>query len=162
MYCLIVRRPSLEVTTKKASSSAGKNCWGSFSAMFAQGSAFLQLFPVVQIFLRFLGVICYGRRVLSEAHHSFLHSPKIRGYLVFEIQTKWEVMKKLHRKRGQFKGSSLRQGEGFQILSSVFLKKSMFSLLLEYFFLSGKYSPLLQSIDLFFHVVYVLLENVIL
>ena len=36
---------------------------------------------------------------------------------------------------------------------------SMFSLLLEYFFLSGKYSHL---IDLFFHVVYFLLENDIL
>ena len=35
----------------------------------------------------------------------------------------------------------------------------MFSLLLKYFFLSGKYSHLLRSIDLFFHVVYLLLEN---
>ena len=34
---------------------------------------------------------------------------------------------------------SRRKG-GVQITSSVFLKKSMFSLLLEYFFLSGKYS----------------------
>ena len=35
----------------------------------------------------------------------------------------------------------------------------MFSLLLKCFFLSGKYSHLLRSIDLFFHVVYLLLEN---
>ena len=55
-------------------------------------------------------------------------------------------------------GGFLRKG-GFQIVSSVFVKKSMFSLLLEYFFLSGKYSHLLLSIDLFFHVVYFLLEN---
>ena len=32
-----------------------------FSAMFAHGSASLQLFPVVWIFLRSLGVICYDR-----------------------------------------------------------------------------------------------------
>ena len=34
-------------------------------------------------------------------------------------------------------------GGGFQIVSSVFREKSMFSLLLEYFFLSGKYSHLM-------------------
>ena len=55
---------------------------------------------------------------------------KIRGYLVFEIWTKSGIMKKL-----------LRKGGRFQIVSSVFLMKSMFSLLLE--FLSGKYSHLL-------------------
>ena len=48
----------------------------------------------------------------------------------------------------------------FQIVSSVFLKKSMFSLILE--FLSGKYSHLLLSIDLLFHMVYFLLENNVL
>ena len=48
----------------------------------------------------------------------------------------------------------------FQIASSVFLKKSTFSLLLE--FLPGKYSHLLQSIDLLFHMVYFLLENNVL
>ena len=34
-------------------------------------------------------------------------------------------------------------GGGFQIVSSALLKKSMFSLLLEYIFLSGKYSHLM-------------------
>ena len=34
-------------------------------------------------------------------------------------------------------------GGGFQIVSSVFREKSMFSLLLEYFFLFGKYSHLM-------------------
>ena len=43
-------------------------------------------------------------------------------------------MKKLLRNRGLVeRGSSLRK-EGFQIVSPVFLKKSKFSLLLEYFF----------------------------
>ena len=58
-------------------------------------------------------------------------------------------------------GGSLRK-ESFQIVSSVFLKKSMFSLLLEYFSLSGKYSHLLKSIYLFFHVVYFLQKNYML
>ena len=48
----------------------------------------------------------------------------------------------------------------FQIALSVSLKKSTFSLLLE--FLPGKYSHLLQSIDLLFHTVYFLLENNVL
>ena len=57
-------------------------------------------------------------------------------------------MKKLLSNNGLVgRGDSLRKGRGrgrgFQIVSSVFLKKSMFSLLLEYIFLSGKYSHLL-------------------
>ena len=52
-------------------------------------------------------------------------SLKLRGgFLVFEIWTKRGVMKKLLRNRG----CSLRKG-GFQIVPSVFLQKSMFSLL---------------------------------
>ena len=50
------------------------------------------------------------------------------GFLVFEIQTKRGIMKKLLRNRGQLKGR-----RGFQIVSSVFLQKSMFSLLLDFF-----------------------------
>ena len=46
---------------QEASPSAGKKTRGSFSAMFAHGSASLQLFPVVWIFLKSLGVICYDR-----------------------------------------------------------------------------------------------------
>ena len=43
-------------------------------------------------------------------------------------------MKKLFRNRGLVeRGGSVRKG-GFQIVSSVFLNKNMFSLLLEYFF----------------------------
>ena len=66
--------------------------------------------------------------------------------------------KKLLRNRELVEGGggSLRKG-GLQVASSVFLKKSMFSFLLE--LLSGKYSHLLLSIDLFFQVVYFLLEN---
>ena len=71
-------------------------------------------------------------------------------------------MKKLLRNRGLVERRVLLERGVFQIVSSVFLEKSMLSLLLECFFLSGKYSHLLQSIDLFFHVVYFLLENDIL
>ena len=42
---------------QEASPSTVKKYWGSFSGMFAHGSASLQLFPVVWIFLRSLGVI---------------------------------------------------------------------------------------------------------
>ena len=40
--------------------------------MFAHGCTPLQLFPVVWIFLRSLGVICYNRLVLSEIHKKLL------------------------------------------------------------------------------------------
>ena len=40
--------------------------------MFTHGSASLQLFPGVWIFLRSLGVICYERWVLSEGHKNYL------------------------------------------------------------------------------------------
>ena len=59
---------------------------------------------------------------------------------------------RINRNRG------LVERGGSQIVSSVLLKKNMFLLLLEYFFLSGKYSHM-WSIDLFFHVVCFLLEN---
>ena len=39
--------------------------------MFAHGSASLQLLPMVRIFLRSLGVICYDRWVLSGYHKSY-------------------------------------------------------------------------------------------
>ena len=74
--------------------------------------------------------------VFEKQHHSFLPSPKIRGvFLVFEIWTKRGVMKKLLRNRGlvEREGGSSQKEEGFQIVSSVFLQKSMFSLLLDFF-----------------------------
>ena len=55
---------------------------------------------------------------------------------MFEIWTKKGVMKKLLRNRGlveRGKGGGVLLERGFSN-SSVFLKKSMFSLLLEYFF----------------------------
>ena len=66
-------------------------------------------------------------------------------------------MKKLLRNRGLVERGVLLEsvcvcvggvgggggGGGFQIVSSALLKKSMFSLLLEYIFLSGKYSHLM-------------------
>ena len=51
-----------------------------------------------------------------------------------------EFRKKLLRNRGLVERGG--RGGGFQIVSAVFLKKSMSSLRLEYFF-SGKYSQLL-------------------
>ena len=39
--------------------------------MLAHGSASLQLFLVVGIFLRSLGVICYDRCILSEGHKNY-------------------------------------------------------------------------------------------
>ena len=49
---------------QEASPSTGK-------VLFAHGSASLQLLPVVWIFLRSLGVICYGRWVLKEGHKNY-------------------------------------------------------------------------------------------
>ena len=40
--------------------------------MFMDESASLQLYPVVWIFLRSLGVICYDRWVISEGHKNYL------------------------------------------------------------------------------------------
>ena len=54
------KETELGSSDQEASPSASKNN-GSFSAMFMHGSASLQLFPVVLIFLRSLGVICYNR-----------------------------------------------------------------------------------------------------
>ena len=67
------------------------------------------------------------------------------GGVIFKIWTKRGVIKKLLRNRGLVeRGDSFRREGvgGFQIVLSIFLQKSMFSLLLEYFvflFLSGKY-----------------------
>ena len=70
---------------------------------------------------------------------------KLGGGVIFKIWTKRGVIKKLLRNRGLVeRGDSFRREGvgGFQIVLSIFLQKSMFSLLLEYFvflFLSGKY-----------------------
>ena len=85
-------------------------------------------------------------------------------FLVFIIWTKRGVIEKTLKRVSWKGGVFLERGGGFQIVSSVSFQKSMFSLVLEYFslLLSDKYSRLLQSIDLFFHEVYFLLENDIL
>ena len=54
------KETELGSSDKEASLSAGKST-GVASAMFANKSASLQLFPVVWIFLRSLGVICYDK-----------------------------------------------------------------------------------------------------
>ena len=74
--------------------------------MFAHGSASLQLFPVVWIFLRSLGVICYDRWVLSEGHKNYFKDWCLMnsqstflfltyfnamnyGHIIKRMQTKW-------------------------------------------------------------------------
>ena len=57
--------------------------------------------------------------------------PKIRGFLVFKIWIKRGVIKNFSEIN--WKGVLLERG-AFEIVSSAFLQKSMFSLLLEYFF----------------------------
>ena len=52
------KETELESNDQEASPSAGKKYRGSFSAMFAHGTMSLQLFLVVWIFPRSLGVIC--------------------------------------------------------------------------------------------------------
>ena len=68
--CLTVRTQNLEVATKRLFHQQVK-IQGSFSAIFAHGIASLQLFLVMWIFLRSLGVTCYDRWVLSEGHKNY-------------------------------------------------------------------------------------------
>ena len=56
-----IKETKLGSSNQEASPSAGKNTGGSFIVMFTHGGASLQLFWVVGIFLRSLGVICYVR-----------------------------------------------------------------------------------------------------
>ena len=70
--CTVVsdgKETELESSDQEASPSVG-----SFSVIFAHGSAFLQLFLVVWIFLRFQGVICYNRRVVSEGFKNYFNN----------------------------------------------------------------------------------------
>ena len=70
LWRLIIKRPKLEVATKRLLHQQVKYR-GSFSAMFAYGSASLQLFPVMWIFRRSQGVICYDRWDLREGHKNY-------------------------------------------------------------------------------------------
>ena len=64
-------------------------------------------------------------------NHNFLPPLKIRGGgSVFKFEG---VMKKLLRNRGLVERGVLLERGSFQIVSSVFLQKSMFSLLLDFF-----------------------------
>ena len=55
------KETKLGSSNEEATTSAGKNTGVDLVPCFEHGSASLQLFPVVWIFLRFLGVICYNR-----------------------------------------------------------------------------------------------------
>ena len=72
-------------------------------------------------------------------------------------------MKKLLRGRGLVeRGGSLRKGEASKVFHQFSLSKACFHYYSKTFFLPSKYSRLLLSIDLFFHVLYFLPENDIL
>ena len=64
---LIKRRLNLKV----GFSISRSKYQGSLSAVFIHGSASLQLFLVMLIFLKSLGVICYYRWVLIEGHKNY-------------------------------------------------------------------------------------------
>ena len=70
-----------------------------FSAMFAHGNAFLQLFLVMWIFLRSLSVICYSRWVLrvrvTKITSSILVSHELTAYLsIFNLSKLWSYYQK--------------------------------------------------------------------
>ena len=72
-----------------ASPTASKNTKIVFVSCIAHGSVSLQLFPVVWVFPRSLGVICYDRWVLSDCHKKLLQelvSHELIAYLsVFNL-----------------------------------------------------------------------------
>ena len=70
-----------------------------FSAMFAHGNVFLQLFLVMWIFLRSLSVICYSRWVLrvrvTKITSSILVSHELTAYLsIFNLSKLWPYYQK--------------------------------------------------------------------
>ena len=67
---LIIRKLDLEVATKWLFHQQVKYC-RSYNVVFAHGNVFPELFLVVWIFLRFLGVICFDRWVLNEGHKNY-------------------------------------------------------------------------------------------
>ena len=71
---------------------------------------------------------------------------KLEGFLVFEIWTKRGVMKKLRNSGLVERGGVLLERGGFQTVSSVFLQKSLFSLLLDFFCLVNIHACFNQSI----------------
>ena len=70
LFCLIVRRPNLEVVTKRLLHQQVK-ILGQFQCHVMHGSVSLQLFPVVWIFLRSLGTICCNKSVFSNGHKNY-------------------------------------------------------------------------------------------
>ena len=102
--------------------------------------------------------------------HSFLPPLKLGGrVLIIKTWTNRGFMKKVFRNRGLVDGVGWGGGvlldRGFpNCFISFSSEKHVFITIgiLFFLFLSGKYSCLLYSIDLFFHVVYFLLENDIL
>ena len=69
--------------------------------MFLHGSVSLQLFPVVWIFLRSLGVICYDRLVLGEGHKNYFRDwclinsqPTVILFNLFKLNELWPCYQK--------------------------------------------------------------------
>ena len=70
-FCrLIVRRPNLKVATNRPLHQQVK-IPVQFYCHVAHRSVSLQLFPIVWVFLRSLGVNCYDRWVLSDVHKNY-------------------------------------------------------------------------------------------
>ena len=91
---------NLEVATKRLLHQLVK-IPGSFSAMFVHGSVPLQLFRVVWIFLRFLGVICYDRWFLSEGLKNYFRDwclmnsqPTFFIFNLFKLNELWPYYQK--------------------------------------------------------------------
>ena len=80
MCYLIVRRPNLEVVTKRLLHQQVK-ILEKFRVIFVYGSVSLQLVHVVWIFRRSLAVICNNRLVLREGHKNYFE-----GYCLMNPQ----------------------------------------------------------------------------
>ena len=62
------KETKLESSDQEVSPSAGKY---TKVVLVAHVSVSLQLFPMVKIFLRFLGLICFDKLVLKESHKNY-------------------------------------------------------------------------------------------
>ena len=87
-------------SNQEASPSASKNIWVSL-VLFAHGSESLQLFQMVWIFLRSLGIICYNRQVLSEGYKKLLqglvsheHTAYLSIFKFFKLNELWPYYQK--------------------------------------------------------------------
>ena len=102
LCCLIVRRPNLEVSTKRRLHQQVK-IPGYFLCHVAHGSTSLQPFSIMWIFLRSLVVTCYDRSVLSEVT---MRSQKLLQGLVFHELTAYFSVFHLFCKSDNFESNN--------------------------------------------------------